>query len=423
MASDEPERDTTFLYGFARRGDTGALVTHLADADEPVVRRRAAELLGEFDDLPRGERQREVRQGLIDAVVEEDDASVRARAIDALYRHGRESLEALIGRLADEDVGRTPDWVTADRLVTWLDAEYPEFRLVAAAALGELGDTAVVPELLDALEDTDPRVRARALRSVGRLGDDRCVPYLRARLTDDSVPVQRAAVTALASVGSDGALESLLPVVTGAGAEPIRRMAADELGEFEDNRAFDALLDALADDSRPVVRAALLSLLDLVAAAPDERVSDLRERVADRLRDRERDVSVPPLVEVFEESPRPGRREHAVWLLGHVLSGYDETVVEQFLEALDSDHEAVASAAQAGLERLYDPEIGERLRIYRERGEASAAALDRAADILDTAEDEPPGEVVTNSVDITYVREPSDYTSSRRDENEESDGE
>lgn len=419
MPVDEPNRDTSFLYGFARRGDTGALVARLTNADEPIVRRRAAELLGDFDDLHQQTEQNEITEGLIAAVLEEADDSVRARAIDALYRHGRGSLESLVERLADDDVSGRPDWVTADLLVSWLDAEYPEFRLVAAAALGEFGNETVLPELIEALEDPDPRVRSRAVRSIGQLGDDRCVPPLRARLTDGDVTVRRAAVTALASVGTDRALESLLPVATGAETETVRWMAADELGALETERAFETLLDALADDSRAVVRAALLSLLDQVGSTADDRAPDRRERIAERLRDSGDRTAVPPLIEVIQESPRPERREHAVWLLGHALSGHDETALECLLDALDSDHEAVAAAAQAALGELNVPEVRDRLRVFRERGEASPAALDRAEVVIEALGDqETTGEVITNSVDITYVRDPADYTSSRADDEE-----
>ncbi len=417
MTLDEPDRDTSFLYGFARRGDADALVSRLKNADDPVVRRRAAELLGDFDDLTEQARQYEVTEGLIEAAIEDDDDSVRARAIDALYRHGRASLGRLVERLSDDDTEVT-DEVTTDLLTSWLGADYPEFRLVAAAALGEFGDPSVVADLVEALDDPDPRVRSRALQSIGELGDNRCVPYLRDRLTDEDGTVRQAAVTALASVGTDGALNALVPVAIGAETETIRWMAADELGAFKNDQAFAALLNALADDSRTVVRAALLSLLDHVTSTTDSRASDLRERIAKHLWDLESRTTVPPLIEVVQESPHPNRRKHAVWLLGHALSGYDETAMDCLLASLDSDHETIAAAAQAALEELDDPEVRKQLRFFRERGEASPAALDRAEEILEAFDGEETGEVVTNSVDITYVRDPADYTHSQQDDEE-----
>ena len=73
-----------------------------------MVRQRAAELLGDFDDLRQQAQQYEVTEGLIGAAIEDEDDSVRARAIDSLYRHGQASLGRLVERLAG-DAAETGD--------------------------------------------------------------------------------------------------------------------------------------------------------------------------------------------------------------------------------------------------------------------------------------------------------------------------
>lgn len=119
MFDDGPERDTAFLYELARESATTELVAHLRRGETPLVRRRAAETLGDLSNDSTHEPEDEVIRALIRAVVEDDDDSVRARAIDALYRYEEGSFDRLVREITGFDAGDAPDWATARVLERW----------------------------------------------------------------------------------------------------------------------------------------------------------------------------------------------------------------------------------------------------------------------------------------------------------------
>jgi HEAT repeat protein len=417
MFDDEPARDTTFLYELARDGETSALVSYLRRGDRPVVRRRAAEILGDFSDVPQETDEEEIVQALIEAVREDDDDTVRARAIDALYRHGQDSLDRLISELADFDVREAPEWVTARTLAGWLDAEHSEFRLVAASALGRIGGEQAVDPLIDALSDPAPRVRERAARSCGRIGDERCVPALRERLDDRHTIVCRAAADALGAIGTREALRALVSVAR-ADDEELRRIAVEELGQFGSLDPVVVLVRALSDDSEAIQRTAVLSLIQLFADAPDEESETVRAEVARQLRSTRSVAVVPPLLDVLSESDRWEIRRNAVWLLHHVAdadSDHREGIYDHLIAALGDPDETTADLAAAALADRESEELERRLHILVQDDATDDAVADRAERVLEAIGSDLSQELVTNSVDYTYVADPADYTRANAD--------
>ena len=415
MYDDQPGFDDSFLYELARDNETTEIVAYMKHGERPVVRRRAAEILGDFADVPRQIDQEEIIRELITVILEDDDDSVRARAIDSLYRHGREPLERLITRMADFDASENPDWVTAQQLVEWLDAEYPEFRMVAATALGRIGDEHAVSYLVDAFDDLDPRVRERAVRACGIISDERAVDALADRLDDSEPRVQRAAANALAAIGTERALEPLIPAAR-ADDEQVRQIAVSELSRFESAKPLVVLVRALDDRSEGVRRAAILSLIELMAADA-ESDEDIRRVVTNQLRKADSGDLIPQLVDILEESPKATIRRHVVWLLGRVVDPDDqgiETVQEALLDVLDDEH--LGDLAEDTLVRLASDNLEKRLQIFTQSEEGSARANARAEAVLEEIGTEQLSEVVRNSVDYTYVREPADYTRKKRNE-------
>jgi len=418
MRESEAGVDDTFLYELARERKTTALVGHMKHADNPVIRRRAAELLGDFSDIHRPYDREEVVRELIAVVTDDTEHdAVRARAVDALYRHGREPIERLVTELAAFDAGEAADWTTAEELADWLESDQPEFRMVAATALAEFadpGDTAALEALVGAFDDPDPRVRERSLRSCGTIGDDRVVEPVAGLVEDSNPRVRRAAANALVDIGSAAALEALIPVARAAD-ERLRRIAVGELGELGDRRPLVVLVRALEDDSEDVRRAAILSLIELLAAGDPQ----LRDEILDQLRRADPPELVSQLVNIGAESPRPETRADVAWLLGRIVDPAAERAddaVEALLTALDDDSELVADRAASSLRRLGADAVGSRLQIFVREDTASPAAVERAETLLEELGVGEGSEVVNNSVDYTYVREPADYTERRESE-------
>jgi HEAT repeat protein len=422
---DDPGDGTAFLYGLARESDVTGLVAHLKRSDSPLVRRRAAEILGDLSNDPTHDAEQEAVRALVGAVFEDDDDSVRAQAIDALVRYGRDGLDHLVDELTGPEAGDgtgagdAPDWVTARVLEEWLDAEQPAFRMTAAVALGRIGGGDALSALLDAVTDPNPRVRTRAVRSCGQIGDGRCVPAVRERLDDPDRSVRRAAIRALGSIGTRQALEPLVPVAR-VDEEPLRRAAIEELCQFGSLEPVVVLLRAIADDTESVQRAATFSLIRLFVDAGG-RDRHVRKTVAEQLRDTEARTVLPHLVEILAESQRAPVQRTAAWLLGRVAdpdpSGdYLDAVYDGLLDALDDPDETTAEFAAASLAELGSEELERRLHVFIETGTETEAATTRAETVLEAVGGDPADELVTNAVDYTYVREPVDYTEKRRQE-------
>ncbi|QGX94580.1 HEAT repeat domain-containing protein [Haloplanus rallus] len=434
MVEDRSEADTAFLYELARESNTTELVAYLRRGSRPVVRRRAAEMLGDFaEETTRNDGDtQEVIRALIQAVREDDDRSVRARAIDALYRHGPDTLERLVHEMGEFDIepeeGTRSDTAaeraTARLLEEWLDADYPEFRMVAATALGRMGGERSLSALVAATTDPSPRVRARAVQSCGWIGDERCVGALRNRLDDDRRRVREEAVRALGAIGSEAALRSLAPVVQ-ADEESLRRAAIEELGQFATLEPVDVLLRALVDDTAPVQRAALLSLVQLFVDAPAERRQEVREAVADRLSNADTLTVVPHVIDMLDESRRTDVRHNAAWLLGRVADADDpdadrrDAVYDCLIAALGDPDDRTARLAASSLAELESEKLERRLQILVHDEDVPSDVAERAEAVLDEIGGSLSGEVVTNAVDYTYVRDPSDYTANHDDADRE----
>jgi HEAT repeat protein len=311
--------------------------------------------------------------------------------------------------------------MTSRTLISWLDAEHPEFRMVAAATLGQIGNERAVRPLLDALTDSSPRVRERAARSCGQLGDRRTVPALIERLDDPELMVRRAAANALGAIGTERALKALVPVAR-ADDKELRRIAVEELGQLGSLEPVVVLLRALTDDSDSVQRTALLSLIQLFVEAPPDQSQEIRDAVADQLERLESEAIVPTLLDVLDESNRLPVRRNGAWLLGRVTGSADthrDEVYDCLIDLLSDPDEMTADLAAASLTDLGDEDIERRLLILANNASTSAEVAERAERILDDLGGR--RELVENSVDYKYVTDPADYTEQKRSQENDDD--
>jgi HEAT repeat protein len=410
MSNDQSDTDDTFLYELERESKVLKLAAHLKLSEKVYVRRRAAEMLGNISSIPDPDERQHVIDTLVNAVETDDDDSVRAAAIETLYQRGEEEFEYLLSELSGMEFSEATDRTTEQLLIEWLSSDHPEFRMVAASALGRRSTTEAAPELVRSLTDPDPRVRERAARACGSLDDPRVIEPLSKRLESDRPTVAEAAATALGSIGTEKAIQKLVPLVQ-SDEESLRLTAVDTLGQLRSVKTVIALSEALDDNSTNVKRVAMLSLLDLLSNAPAEQAEQIRQTVIEQVKRVDVTETIPALVEIIEGGRRERYRQTAIWLLSRIVGEDHRTAaIECLVETLDDPDDVTAQLAANGLEKLGGPELEKRLRVYlnRERGTDESRA--RAEEILDTICDNSSSELVTTGVDYTYINDPSDYT-------------
>lgn len=339
------------LYELERNGDVQELIAVLRETDNQRVRRRAAELLGSFDDH---DDRKDVVNALVTAA-EDGDEGVSAAAIDALSSLGPDAIEELVITLSGVDVDAdAADWMKAKAFAKALSADRPELRMAAANALGRLEATDAVDRLTAVFDDPDPRVRARAARACGMIDDPRATTPLSALLSDPNGAVRREAAEALGIIASRQALQALLPLYED-DDERVRRVAVGAFGNFDNDRPVEYLVESLTDDSLAVRRTAVYSLVELLANVPTDRSHEIRETVVDRLSAMEDRSVIVPLVEILEETTEPRQQRNTAWLLGRVTGDAErDRVVDALVEALHADDQMVQQFAATSLTKVDD---------------------------------------------------------------------
>jgi HEAT repeat protein len=338
------------LYELERTGDVQELIGYARRSDNPEIRARAAEMLGNFPD-------HDDRADVVDALVSvaecDDHGAVSATAVDALDRLGGDAIERLIADAAGADLdGDGADWVKARAFVEALSANLPELRMAAANGLGRLEHTDAVPRLVERFQDPDPRVRARAARACGHIADPRATGALGDLLTDGNAKVRRAAAEALGNVGNRQALATLLPLYED-DDERVRRVAVGAFGNFDNERPVEYLVESLTDDATAVRRTAVYSLVELLANVPTEQSHEIRETVVDELSETDDPSVVVPLVEILEESQQRSQRRNTAWLLGRITEDAErDRVVDALVSALRAEDTMTSQFAATSLAEL-----------------------------------------------------------------------
>ena len=394
------------LYQLERDGERGELLEVLERSDNPSIRRRAAEILGDLageDEEPGDDPDEgvDVVASLVEVADEDPDQGVRAAAIDALDQHGQGALERLVARLSSRDLDAAADWVAARAFAEVLDDEQPELRMAAATGLGRVGDPGVTSRLVDRTADPDPRVRTRSAVACGRIGDPRAVEALERRLADADPDVRQAAADALGKIGSDPALTALLEFADDEN-ESVRRVVVDALGHFGSLEPVDTLVAALDDDHEMVRRTAMFSLVEILSNAPPQQSHEVREQTADKLTVANAGEVVPPLTEIMTESAGAPQRRNAAWLLGRVVTDeYREQAQEALVDALDDDDDMTAQFASTSLAELGGDDLESRLLDLVDDEEATTEARSKALFVLGKVGGERARETLGSFVETT----------------------
>ena len=414
MADKRKRWDSSAIHQLSGDVDTDELFKRLQYSEKTETRRRTAELLGNLADTDIEDDESTVVQKLTNAALTDADVDVRARAINSLYFHDDEHITALIDTIATRVTNGEGSGDVTQFFLKWLDAEYPEFRMVAASALRRFSDERVVPSLRDVFEDTDARVRARAITSYSRVDESVRVEPIQSMLRDNNARVRRAAAQALGTIGTKDAVEGLVPAAR-ASDDQLRRIAVEHIYKLDTERTAKVLLQALSDQSRTVRRQALVSLLELAATGEAVSAAAIREALIEGTDTPDPTDLASALHGVVTESVGEDVRRHAVWLLGELVETVTGGDVQQTLVDLLADRDTVvADIAAAYLRQLTGEELEKQLRMLIQDEDTSIDGKERAASILDRIESDTAARFEAMAIEYTYVSEPADYTAKRK---------
>ncbi|TYO97126.1 HEAT repeat protein [Geothermobacter ehrlichii] len=188
---------------------------------------------------------------------------VNDRVYPVVVALGREAVPALSGQLDTSDpvlreytiaaLGTLRAKEAVDGIRATLKDRAFGRRYIAAWALGQIGDPATIPALIEALDDANETVRRYATRALIRF-DRKAVPPLVQALPAATSRAAGYIIRALGDIGDPRAVDSLLRAVDG----PNRGLAFQALGKLKERRAEQALIDGLNDsDWRTRMQAAM----------------------------------------------------------------------------------------------------------------------------------------------------------------------
>ncbi|MFI6099763.1 HEAT repeat domain-containing protein [Lentzea sp. NPDC051213] len=347
------------------RNETLAAMRHtwLREKTDPLERRRSANWLGSNG----GE---EDVDGLVTAMLEDEDAAVRGASATALGRIGSHRAIPALQRATEIDrdvssrgsaanaLGLIGSRLAVPALIAVLADTGTNVRGTAANALGLIGSSLAVPALTAVLADPETNVRGAAANALGLIGDAQAVPALITVLADPETNVRGAAATALGRIGDAQAVPALITVL----ADPetsIRGAGATALGRIGDPQAVPALITVLADPETSIRGAAATALgligdpfaLEALTSAITDGESNVRGAAATALGLIGDPHALEALTSAITDTDA-NVRGAAVTALGRTS---DPQAVPALITVLNDTEASVRSAAATALGRNHDP--------------------------------------------------------------------
>jgi HEAT repeat protein len=206
---------------------------------------------------------------------EREHPELQLRAIKALGGLEDHRAVALLKELVEEGL---PDiQVAASQALSQIGCA-AWGRCCALKVLGEVGEGAIVPDILPSLRDDSDNVRFEAARALGKLGGPEAVTHLIRLARNDSCDfIRREAVRLLRTAGQNQT--AVLDMARQRLRDPsrdVRVQAARLLEGFQDPRSLAPLLKAMADPHWSVRESAEMALLNFGRGAVDPLIGALK---------------------------------------------------------------------------------------------------------------------------------------------------
>jgi HEAT repeats/PBS lyase HEAT-like repeat len=142
--------------------------------------------------------------------------------------------------------------------IEMLQRDNPQARLLAAQALGKIGDVQAVSALSAAVQDPDIEVARRAIYALGQIGDASAIPALLGLLGEQRGDLRSTVTTSLEQLGKENVALFAQALVNQ--HWQVREQVADILGLIGNPQATPGLVQAFKDQD-PRVRFAVIAAL------------------------------------------------------------------------------------------------------------------------------------------------------------------
>lgn len=179
-------------------------------------------------------------EDLIDMLRSQDNAGLRNSAVESLERLGRKAIKILCLHVVDED---------------------HDVRKFIIDIMGNIGDPAFVPALINALDDPDANARAAAAENLGKIQDPRALPELLEALAKSDVLLKFTILEAVGKIGRAVPVSAIAPL---ANDNLLKKAVFDCLGSIGDADAVPLLVDGLKEKQKKAREAAAGALVTLM---------------------------------------------------------------------------------------------------------------------------------------------------------------
>jgi len=261
-----------------------------------------------------------------------------------------------------------PGEAATKRFAALLPDLSPDAQVDLLDALGDRGDVAARPAVLEMLQSQDEAVCAAALRALGGLGDESDVPLLAKKAAAGSELEKNAARQTLGRLRSPGVNDAI--VSTMAEAEPQTRVVLLEvLAARNAKDSFPTVL-ASVEDADPSVRLAAIdalrfladendtaAIVKIVKAANNQAERRKAELALLAVANRGRESCADAIIDGLADADRPGR----IALLHALARAGGPKALDVIAGGLDDDSEAIRDETVRLLSRWPDPAVAGRL--------------------------------------------------------------
>jgi len=159
-------------------------------------------------------------------VLKDKDSAVRESAVVALKKFGEIAVEPLISALQAKDL---------------------EVRRNVIKILGQIKDPRAVEPLIVALKDEDSKVRENIVKAIKEIGKA-AVDILVKTLQSEDFDIRVLAAWALGQIGDSRAIDPLIAALQDKEFF-VQAKAAEALGEIQDSRAIEPLIEIMKSEN------------------------------------------------------------------------------------------------------------------------------------------------------------------------------